>query len=118
VSGGERSGKNGKFSFPWGVACDSTGNVYVADSGNNRIQVFTADMKFQRKFGCRGEGNGELDWPVGVAVDSRGMVFVSEDQNCRVSVFTTHGQFVASFGKRGKKLGEFQDPALNILQRK
>jgi tripartite motif-containing protein 2/3/tripartite motif-containing protein 71 len=110
VSGGKQSGKNGLFSYPSGVACDSTGNVYVADSGNNRIQVFTADMKFQRKFGCRGEGDGELDWPAGVAVDSRGMVFVSEVGNSRVSVFTTQGQFVVSFGKHGKKLGEFQEP--------
>jgi tripartite motif-containing protein 2/3/tripartite motif-containing protein 71 len=110
VSGGELSSKNGLFSYPWGVACDSTGNVYVADSGNHRIQVFTADMKFLRKFGCHGEDDGELDWPTGVAVDSRGMVFISENGNCRVSVFTTQGRFVASFGKRGENLGEFQHP--------
>jgi tripartite motif-containing protein 2/3/tripartite motif-containing protein 71 len=35
VSGREQSGKNSSFSFPWGVACDSNGNVYVADSGND-----------------------------------------------------------------------------------
>jgi DNA-binding beta-propeller fold protein YncE len=107
ISGGKESGC---FSFPWGVACDSTGNVYVADSGNGHIQVFTADMKFLRKFSSHGEGDGELDWPAGVAVDSRGMVFVSDYANNRVSVFTTQGRFVASFGKRGKKLGDFQDP--------
>jgi DNA-binding beta-propeller fold protein YncE len=109
VGAGNESGDNG-FSYPWGVACDSTGNVYVADSGNNRIQVFTADMQFLRKFGCHGEGDGELSWPAGVAVDSRGMVFVSERDNFRVSVFTTQGRFLASFGKRGKKLGELDSP--------
>jgi DNA-binding beta-propeller fold protein YncE len=103
VSGGGQSSKKGLFSYPCGVACDSTGNVYIV---NNRVQVFTADMKFLRKFGCGG-GDGELDWPTGVAVDSKGMVFVSD--NCRVSVFTTRAGFVASFGKRGKKLEEFQD---------
>jgi DNA-binding beta-propeller fold protein YncE len=76
VSGGGRSSKTGLFSCPWGVACDSTGNLYVADSANNRIQVLTADMKFLRKFGSGGS-DGELNGPAGVAVYSRGMVFVS-----------------------------------------
>lgn len=36
------SGK-GQFDYPWGIACDSTGKIYVADSANHRIQVFTAE---------------------------------------------------------------------------
>ena len=109
---GKRGSKSGEFSFPWGVTCDSTGNVYVADSGNNRIQVFTASGKFLRKFGHHGKEEGELRWPVGVAVDSRGMVFVSESDNSRISVFTTEGQFVKSFGRNGTKPGEFKYPML------
>ena len=101
---GEKCGsKSGEFTNPWGVTCDSTGNVYVADSANNRIQVFTASGKFLRKF-------GHLNYPVGVAVDSRGMVFVSERFNNRISVFTTEGQFVKSFGRCGTEPGEFRDP--------
>ena len=38
---GKCESSKGEFVYPWGIACDSTGNVYVADSGNNRIQVFT-----------------------------------------------------------------------------
>ena len=110
IIGGKRGSKSGELYFPWGVTCDSTGNVYVADSANHRIQVFTASGKFLKKFGCRGKGDGELDWPVGVAVDSRGMVFVSERFNHRISVFTTEGQFVKSFGRHGTKPGEFNNP--------
>ena len=109
VLGRKYGSKNGDLIYPRGVTCDSTGNVYVADSGNNRIQVFTASGKFLRKFGCLGKG-GELDWPVGVAVDSRGMVFVSERDSHRVSVFTAEGQFVTSFGQHGAKPGEFDKP--------
>ena len=108
IIGGKCGSKSGEFAYPWGVTCDSTGNVYVADSANNRIQVFTASGKFLRKFGHHGKGKGELDWPVGVAVDSRGMVFVSERWNNRISVFTTEGQFVKSFGRHGTKPGEFE----------
>ena len=110
IIGGEYGTKDKEFAFPWGITCDSTGNVYVADSGNNRIQVFTASGKFLRQFGHHGNGEGELDWPVGVAVDSRGMVFVSDYNNNRISVFTTEGRFLKSFGRNGTKPGEFKYP--------
>ena len=110
IIGGKHGSKSGEFDSPWGVTCDSTGNVYVADSGNNRIQVFTASGKFLRKFGRGGNAEGELNWPVGVAVGSRGLVFVNDSNNHRVSMFTTEGRFVKSFGQRGRKPGEFRDP--------
>ena len=88
------------FDSPWGVACDSTGKVYVADAGNDRIQVFTAEGKFLRTFGSRGQRRGELDLPtpIGVAV-ANDMVYVSQGNNCCVSVFTSEGHFVTSFGE-------------------
>ena len=47
--GKEGSGK-GQFKYPWSIACDSTGNVYLTDSMNHHIQVFTAGGKFLRMF--------------------------------------------------------------------
>ena len=88
-----------KGSEPWGIACDSTGKVYVSDRGNHRILVFTAEGKCIRKFGRRGQGIGEIDRPRGVAIDSNDMVYVSEGANRRVSVFTTVGNFVTVFGE-------------------
>ena len=92
------SGK-GQFSRPLGIACDSTGKVYVADTGNHRIQVFTAEGKFLRMFGKRGCEWGELNRPDGVAIDTDDIVYVTEGGNCRVSVFTSEGDFVTSFGE-------------------
>ena len=86
------------------------GKVYVADSGNNRIQVFTAEGKFLRMFGRRGQDRAELAKPRYIAVDTSGMVYVSEDDNDRVSVFTSEGQFVTSFGRKGEGSGEFKSP--------
>lgn len=43
-----------------GVAVDDQGYIVVADSGNNRIQVFTADGLFVKAFGCWGSGDGEF----------------------------------------------------------
>ena len=107
---GKQGNGKGQFSFPWGIACDSTGKVYVADTLNYRIQVFTAEGKFLRMFGRRGQGRGELDSPWCVTVDTSGAVYVSEAGNHRVSVFTSEGQFVTSFGRRGEGPGEFSHP--------
>ena len=66
------------FNAHIGIACDSTGKVYVTDRDNNRIQVFTAEGKFLRMFGQRGQGRGELHSPIGIAIDTSGIVYVSE----------------------------------------
>ena len=104
-------GRNkGEFDYPWGIACDTTGNVYVADCGNHRIKVFTSTGKFLRMFGSRGGGDGEVGYPFGIALDLQDKVYVSECHNHRISVFTSKGHFVTSFGSMGKRPGEFYGP--------
>ena len=100
---------DGQFDFPCDVALDSTGNVYVADGGGCRIQVFTAEGKFLRKFGKKGSGDGELNWPTSVSIDSDDIVYVTDD-NHRVSMFTSEGQFLRSFGTFGEGPGQFNNP--------
>ena len=107
---GKKGTSKGKLNRPWGVACDSSGNVYVADSDNHAIQVFTADGKILKRFGKSGRGVGQLSWPVGIAVDANDYVYVSDFENNRISVFTSDGQFVTSFGQGGSGLGEFRNP--------
>ena len=107
---GRHGSEKGNFSDPRGIACDRSGRVYVADTDNHRVQVFTAEGKLLRVVGKHGQGSGELDNPICVAVDTSGMIYVSEGGNCRVSVFTSEGQFVTSFGMRGEGPGEFNFP--------
>ena len=104
----EGSGRGGILC---GVACDPTaGRVYLADSGNHCIQVFTPEGEFLRAFGGRGEGHGELSGPMGVALGPEGMVYVCEKGNHRVSVFDADGRFVTAFGRKGKGAGQFNEP--------
>ena len=93
----------------YGIACDSTGQVYAADTANNHIQVFTAEGKFLSMFG---QQSREFSKPAGIGVDTSNhdMVYVCEANNKRVSVFTSEGQFVTSFGRQGYGPGEFMTP--------
>ena len=110
---------DGELHYPVAVAFDSTGSVYVvghsssnihAHSCNHRIQVFTPEGRFLRKFGKEGSGEGELDIPLSIGIDSNDLVYVSDMQNHRVSVFTSQGKFIQSFGTKGTRPGEFNQP--------
>ena len=99
-----------QFKYPWDVAFDGVGNLYVADGSSDRIQVFTAEGKFLRKFGKKGSGDGELNSPASVSIDSDGIVYVTEFYRSSVSMFTSEGQFLRSFGTNGKRPGRFYNP--------
>ena len=111
---GKKGSSKGHFDHPYGIACDSAGNVYVADSNNHRIQVFTAEGKFLRMFGKRGEDKGKLKVPIGLAIDGNDILYISELDNHRISVFTLEGHFLKAFGGAGKGLGEF-DKEISFL---
>ncbi len=57
---------------------DATGNIYVADRNNHRIQVFDSQGNFLLKFGSYGYGDGQFGGPGGVALDASGNIIVSE----------------------------------------
>src|SRR5215213_7825688 len=92
---------DGAFQHPNGVAVDSAGNVYVADTTNNRVQKFDADGTFITEWGQQGTGDGEFFSPYGLAVDSAGNVYVSDTFNDRVQKFTSAGVFVTRWGAGG-----------------
>ena len=55
---------NGQLNDPRGVVVDTKGNLYVVDSGNNRIQEFDSIGKFIRTWGSFGTGNGQFNGPL------------------------------------------------------
>ena len=61
--------------------------IYVADSGNNRIQMFNSEGVFQRGFGRWGQGEGEFKGLEGIAVNSKGQILVADRENHRVQIF-------------------------------
>jgi tripartite motif-containing protein 71 len=90
------------LSSPEGIAVDpSSGNVYVADTSNNRIQTFSSNGTFVAEWGRygTGNGNGTLRIPEGIAVDpSSGNVYVADTVNNRIQTFSSNGTFISKWG--------------------
>lgn len=80
----------GLFYGPRGIAI-SDGEIYVTDTGNERVQVFASDGTFLRAFGGTGSEPGQLLEPVGIAIGPDGLVYVSDTGNERISVFEKDG---------------------------
>jgi len=99
------------FDNPRGVAVDSSGNVYVADIGNDHIQKLDSDGAFLATLGSHGTGDGEFNNPFGVAVDSSGNVYVADTGSDRIQKFESDGTFVATWGSSGSGNGQFNIPA-------
>jgi len=96
----------GKVGQPRAVAVDESGNVFVADFVNNRIQKFDSKLEPLLAWGRRGSRPGEFKDPCGVAVGPGGEVYVADTWNSRIQVFTPDGKFVREwnhgfFGPRG-----------------
>jgi predicted DNA-binding antitoxin AbrB/MazE fold protein len=99
-----------QFNWPRGVAVDTSGNVYVADTDNHRIQKFTSDGTFLTKWGARGFVDGQFDSPYGVAVDASGNVYVADTFNHRIQKFTSDGKFLTTWGSCCSGDGQFWLP--------
>ncbi len=94
---GEPGSGPGQLAEPRGLAADARGNLYVADTKNNRIQVFDANGQFVRSFGTAGSGDGQLKEPCGVAVNPDGSVIVADTWNHRIARFGADGSWLGAF---------------------
>ncbi|MBN1202941.1 MAG: hypothetical protein JXJ20_13915 [Anaerolineae bacterium] len=107
---GSEGGGDGQFNFPRAIAIGPDGNVYVADSENHRVQVFSPDGAFITRWGSYGSGPGQFDIPQGIAVDGQGNVYVGDRNNSRIQRFTADGTFVTAWGSYGTGNGQFVEP--------
>jgi predicted membrane-bound mannosyltransferase/sugar lactone lactonase YvrE len=79
------------FWGPRAITVDSQENVYVADTGNKRVRVYTKDGQHLRDIGSAGNGIGQLDEPSGLAVGQNGLLYIADTWNRRISVFHLDG---------------------------
>lgn len=129
---------DGEFWFPFGVATDSSNNIYVTDTTNSRIEKFDSSGNYigwlgfcnsgsncnlgnstSMGFSCTAStcsapigstGNGHFNGPKGIAIDSSDKIYVADTSNHRVQIFDSSGNFLSKFGGFGSGDGQFSSP--------
>ena len=109
----------GQFANPEDVKLDSTGNIFVVDANNDRVEKFTIDasankVNFVTAFGSSGNGEGQFNQPLGVGIDNNNNIFVADTNNDRILKFNNNGQPVGIpqtvIGMTGNGIGQFFSP--------
>lgn len=104
---GAGNGQWGELYEPGGVALDSSGNLYIADTQNHRVRTLTPDGAISTiagtgSAGFSGDGSAamfaELNEPSAVAVDAGGNIYIADRQNHRVRLVTTDGNITTVAG--------------------
>jgi 6-bladed beta-propeller/NHL repeat len=100
---------NGQFTTPVGITYGN-GYFYVADQGNDRVQLFTNSGVFVTKFGRTGSDPGEFQNPSAITVNKiTGHVLVTDTLRDDVQEFTFEGGYVGQFAGPGSTDGKLQN---------
>lgn len=97
----------GTLASPTNVAVDPQGNLYIADTLNFRVQIFSPEGKFVRAFGTQGDRPGEFIRPKGIAVDSEGHIYVADAEFNNFQILSQEGRPLLAVGMLGSGPGEF-----------
>jgi len=109
---GERGKEPGYFNFPTQLAIDGSGNIYVVDAGNFRIQVIDPDGKYKMSLGAGvGMSQGYFARPRAVAVSAEGYAFVVDSTFEGVTTFDKLGRLLLVWGKGGIERGLLRVPS-------
>lgn len=104
-------GADDALNRPNGMAFDDKRQLlYVADTVNHQIAVFSAEGRLVKRIGKRGIGKVEFNYPLDVALAPTGEIVVLDALNTRVQILRPDGTFVRMFGERGTAAGSFEMP--------
>jgi DNA-binding beta-propeller fold protein YncE len=125
-SWGEPGDQPGQFNVPHSIAVDAQNNIYVADRGNRRVQVFNTDGKFLRQFtidapapadarpaignkpaGTTGTMSPGAPWTLCITPGPNQVLYTSDAFPGRIYKLSLDGKVLGVLGKSGKQLGQF-----------
>jgi len=101
----------GQLKAPKGIAITSGGNVWVADTGNNRIQKFSPSGAVLNTNSGEGTEPGKLKEPQAITVAPDGSIWVADTGNNRIEQWNSSLTFLRAVGKEGTGGGEFKAPS-------
>jgi DNA-binding beta-propeller fold protein YncE len=100
----------GRFNYPTHICVGPRGRIYVTDSLNFRVQVFTPSGRYEFHIGKLGDASGHLAVPKGVGVDRHGHIYIVDSYFSTVQTFDQQGRLLLSIGGPGEQAGLFQVP--------
>jgi YD repeat-containing protein len=121
----------GEFKEPKGIAVNSSGDLYVSDTGNDRLDEFTekgevvailgfgvSNEKAEYEIctsGCKaglaGTGHGQFNEPLGLATTAANGVWVADRANNRLEQINSKNEYASQFGTKGTGVGQLKEPA-------
>ena len=108
---GRKGDQPAQLNYPYSLwLCDELDQLFVCDTKNHRIQVFSPEGHFIRAFGSKGNGNLQFTYPMKICLDKNGTLLISDWSNHRIVAYKWDGKeekFLAAFGKKGQGPGEF-----------
>jgi tripartite motif-containing protein 71 len=111
-----------QLQFPEGIAVDADGEVFIADTGNHRILVWTAAGKPLRSIGSFGSlanwrNPPQFNHPTGMLLLPMKRMYVADSLNHRIVVVDEQGQVANHWGEQGRGDGQFDRPRELALDR-
>ncbi len=108
---GKLGAGEGDLNAPMALSVDSSkGLLYVADSSNNRVQVFKTDGAFVKTIDLNQDASKKNPRPIGIAVNKEGNIYVADADNNLVRVFSAQGKPLFKFGGFGAGDGQLCVP--------
>ena len=115
---GRRKSGNGplRFNSSMGITVHpTTGQIFIADTWNHRIQVLNNDLTYSHSFGNYGSSPEQLCHPFDVILDNEGYLYVADFNNNCIKKFTSTGQHISTFSSRGSNPGQISNPISIII---
>ena len=105
-----------QFNTPVGITVHpTTGQIFIADIYNHRIQVLNNDLTYSFRFGEKGSAPEQLNEPTDVTFDNEGYLYVTDFYNHCIKKFTSRGEYVSKFSSRGSNPGQVSHPTSIII---
>ena len=108
---GKTGSGEGELYQPTNLVLTADGHLYVADTGNFRIQKFTQEGRFVRGIGSIGSELGQFARPKGLAIDREGRIYVSDAAFENIQIFDADGKLLMFFGEPGDRPEHINLPA-------
>ncbi|GAF75344.1 unnamed protein product, partial [marine sediment metagenome] len=111
IGGLDAEDENLAFNAPYDIVLDATGNMYILDTGNKRIQKLNPEGKFIKTIGRQGQGPGEFQSPHSLDIDKADNLYVHDPRAMRIQVLTSDGKM-----KRLIKFTKFSEGQIRLTR--